>query len=623
MKKALVWIKNHKKSAIVAAAIIAAIAVFIIYSGISGGGKVTRYVLAQAEKQTIIATVSGSGQISASNQVDLTAKASGDVVAVKIKAGDAVKKGQLLVQLDAKEAYKSVRDAEIALQSAQLSLQKTERGTRAEETVSTKLALDDAKNNLDKVRAQADTDLAEKYADTKNLILDAYNKSDDAINRQLQGLYSDNTAYATLSVMASDSQAMSDCASLRADALSALGKIKAVLNNYPSDNSSIDSALSDSIANMSVMQKYFLRLNDLLNSAIPSGTVTQSTINSYKSSALSVSNNVTSALNSLASQRSGIASQKVTNANDILSAESSLSKAQNSYDLLMAGADPLDLAAQRLSVQQKINALSDAREQYANYAITAPFDGQVAKVSVQAGDQIANGGAIATVITPNKVAEINFSEVDIAKIKAGQKATLTFDAIEDLEITGQVAKADSVGTVSSGVVSYAVTISLDANDERIKPGMSVTASIITDTKVDALSVPNAAVKSKNGGYYVLTLPGADAGAIGSSEGVESDAAPAQSSVIIGIADDANTEIISGLAENDIVVAKTVTASKSSSASAPSLMQSLMPGRNNSSSKSSAKSSSSSSSGTTKSTTGSSGSSSSGGPAGDMGAPPGM
>ena len=84
----------------------------------------TKYVTAQAQKGTLITALSGSGQVSALNQVDVKAKASGDVVYIGVVNGQAVKAGALIAQLDITDAQKSVRDAEANLESAQLSLQK-------------------------------------------------------------------------------------------------------------------------------------------------------------------------------------------------------------------------------------------------------------------------------------------------------------------------------------------------------------------------------------------------------------------------------------------------------------------------------------------------------------------
>ena len=65
---------------------------------------------------------------------------------------------------------------------------------------------------------------------------------------------------------------------------------------------------------------------------------------------------------------------------------------------------------------------------------------------------------------------------DFLTIKVGDKATLTFDAVTDLSISGQVAEIDTVGTVSQGVVSYALKIAFDTQDTRVKPGMTVSAA---------------------------------------------------------------------------------------------------------------------------------------------------
>ncbi|HAS94991.1 TPA: hypothetical protein DCS99_01045, partial [Candidatus Wolfebacteria bacterium] len=95
-----------------------------------GYGKLTdtstepRYVTALTETGSIITSISGTGQVSASNQVELKSRASGDIVAINVVNGQEVGTGALIAQLDAREAQKVVRDAEVNLQSAKLSLEK-------------------------------------------------------------------------------------------------------------------------------------------------------------------------------------------------------------------------------------------------------------------------------------------------------------------------------------------------------------------------------------------------------------------------------------------------------------------------------------------------------------------
>jgi multidrug efflux pump subunit AcrA (membrane-fusion protein) len=150
------------------------------------------------------------------------------------------------------------------------------------------------------------------------------------------------------------------------------------------------------------------------------------------------------------------------------------------------------------------------------------------------------------------------NEVDVAKIKLGQKATITFDAIENLSMTGSIAEIDTLGAVSQGVVSYNVKIAFDTEDAQIKPGMSVSASIITDSKTDVLIVPSSAIKNQNNRNYVQMFAPPLPAPLTGSQGTPSLIVPNQITVETGISDDTNTEIISGLKEGDQIVSRTVT-----------------------------------------------------------------
>ena len=173
-------------------------------------------------------------------------------------------------------------------------------------------------------------------------------------------------------------------------------------------------------------------------------------------------------------------------------------------------------------------------------------------------DTLASGGVAAVLITKQRTADLSFNEIDVARIKMAQKVNLTFDAVQGLNITGKVADIDTIGTVTQGVVTYSVKITFDTQDERVKPGMSVSAAIITDVKTDVIIVPNSAVKSQGDAHYV-------------EMGVSSTIPPRQQTVEVGISNDSSTEIVSGLKEGDQVVTRTVLAQAAKpAATAPSL-----------------------------------------------------
>ncbi|KKQ68940.1 MAG: RND family efflux transporter MFP subunit, HlyD family secretion protein [Candidatus Peregrinibacteria bacterium GW2011_GWF2_38_29] len=204
-----------------------------------------------------------------------------------------------------------------------------------------------------------------------------------------------------------------------------------------------------------------------------------------------------------------------------------------------------------------------------DYTVKAPFDGIVANIAVIKGQNVS---------AQQSIANISLNEVDVAKIKSAQKATLTFDAVEDLTITGTVGEVDTLGTVSQGVVTYNVKIVFDMQDTRIKPGMSVSAAIIIDTKADVLAIPSGAVKSQGDTYYVEFVDSTNTqSATAGVQGVTLLKAPQQQTVEIGISNDTSTEIISGLKEGDQVVSRTITGSTTAPAAS-----SLLGGNRNSS-----------------------------------------
>jgi hypothetical protein len=188
---------------------------------------------------------------------------------------------------------------------------------------------------------------------------------------------------------------------------------------------------------------------------------------------------------------------------------------------------------------------------------------------------------LATIITTKELAVVSLSEVDVAKISLGEKATLTFDAIPNLTIAGQVVEIDSVGTVSSGVVNYNVQISFDTtSDQGVKPGMSVNAAIITNVAQDVLEVPSGAVKTSGGVSYVQTFATALPAPAAGVQGSVSITPPKKQIVEIGVTDGTSTEIISGLKEGDEVVTKTITSATTTSttSAAPSILGSSSSGR---------------------------------------------
>ena len=233
-----------------------------------------------------------------------------------------------------------------------------------------------------------------------------------------------------------------------------------------------------------------------------------------------------------------------------------------------------------IKVKEANLVLDQAKENAAARIIKAPISGTITALNIKIGDDLGTAssssarGSLMTITDLDKLfAKISLNEIDVAKIKAEQKATLTFDAVEHLTLTGKVTEIESVGAITQGVVSYAVKIALDSTDSRIKPGMSASAAIVTDVKIDAIMVPNSAIKSNNGSSYVeVPDETLTEGSIGvSANGIILKNPPRRITAEIGLSNDTSTVIISGIKVGDQVISRTSTNSTGQAASqAPSL-----------------------------------------------------
>lgn len=197
-------------------------------------------------------------------------------------------------------------------------------------------------------------------------------------------------------------------------------------------------------------------------------------------------------------------------------------------------------------------SLSAAQLQLQNTVVTAPFSGQVAAVNVVVGQSTQSSSTV-TLITPEKIAEVSLNEIDAAKVKVGQKATLTFAALPNLTLSGTVAELDELGTVSQGVVTYDAKVALDGNASQVKPGMSVTATIVTNTAKNVLMVPNSAVRNRGNKNFVQVIG--------------SDGKTASQEVQTGASNDTMTQVVRGLTEGEKVVTVSLSAAAASQTAA--------------------------------------------------------
>jgi len=149
------------------------------------------------------------------------------------------------------------------------------------------------------------------------------------------------------------------------------------------------------------------------------------------------------------------------------------------------GEEPLyiDNASVLLEYAKAKTTLESLRAKQDALVITAPCDGRVASLDVEAGDEVSGGTKLCSVIEDGAGMTLTLSvdELDIVDVAIGQRAVITLDALEDVTLTGTVEKIAPLGNTGTAVTTYDVTIALGEVDARVMGGMNASGEIIVDT----------------------------------------------------------------------------------------------------------------------------------------------
>ncbi len=174
-----------------------------------------------------------------------------------------------------------------------------------------------------------------------------------------------------------------------------------------------------------------------------------------------------------------------------------LDDAQRLYDLVKNGPVEKDVNLAKNSITIAQAAINQTR-------LTAPFNGTVTSLSAMVGDIVSINSPVMRIDDLSKLfIDAQVSEVDINRIKAGQLASITFDAIPNKTYEGKVTQVGNVGNSSSGAVNYTVTVQMTNADSHVKTSMTAGVTLTVDQLQNVLVVPVRAVRSVSGKTVVF------------------------------------------------------------------------------------------------------------------------
>jgi HlyD family secretion protein len=240
-----------------------------------------------------------------------------------------------------------------------------------------------------------------------------------------------------------------------------------------------------------------------------------------------------------------------------------------------------------LRLAQQRSSLIRARDQFSKTTINAPLEGIITSLPVNVGEiaivgvQNQAGTVLMTIADMSVItAEVKVDETDIVNVKVGQKTQIRVDALGDRLLDGTVTEVGNSALTRTGGISstsstsneakdFKVVVTLDNPPPELRPGLSCTATIVTATRENTLTVPIQALTIRefdppadggedNGAATATKVVGSDAKKKIEKEGVfvVKNGVATFRAVKTGIIGTTDLELLDGLTEGEEIVTGT-------------------------------------------------------------------
>jgi HlyD family secretion protein len=447
------------------------------------------------ERGSLLVAVSASGNIGPQKRVDLAFDASGQVVEVAVEVGDRVEGGDLLARLATERLSLQVDQAEANLAVAEAQLARLRAGPRSEEVSA-------AEANLRATEAQLDAAAAERDQVTSG-----------ATAAQIAAAEAEVASALTQQKKADDwHETTMKCRTIKKKAGDVIplpgGQVITLTEDF-------EETICPLLGVPEEQARYRLEAAD---------------------EALRAARARLEELEKGADQDQLRAAQS-----NVAAAAANRDAAQAQLDLLLEGAAEEQMAAAEAGVAQAQASLKQAELALQQATLEAPFEGVVAGIDVEPGEQASAGLPAVTLVDPSRFhVTLAVDEIDVATLSQGQSVRLTFDALPDTVVTGTVDLVASAAQLDGGVVTYDVRIDLAATDAPIRADMTANATIVVQELSDILRIPTWVVRvdGDTGQTYVHRRAGDQFERVDIQLGARSE----------GVA-----QVLEGLSEGDLIV----------------------------------------------------------------------
>lgn len=463
-------------------AIVLVVGAIVVFSS---GQKTGTIVTAKAEVKNIEQVVSVTGNVKPASFVNLAFERGGRVRNIYANVGAQVYAGQALISLENADLAAQLDQANASVKAQEAKLAQLKAGGSPESIAVAKVELQNAKDSLEDAKKTAFDTLGEVGTTI-----------DDVIRNKADGFFSNPESTSLHLSLTVDSNIKLKVENERI-------AIQAILNEKSSFPTSIigfdfDSNFGKAKNNLNAVRTFLDNLAGAVNSLTANSSLSQTTIDSYKSTISTARATTDSQISDVTTAEKAIRSAQAT----VTLEESQLSLAQNP-------ARAEEIQTQEALLEEAKASAANALAQLSKTVLRSPINGVVTKKDVEIGEIISANTIAMSVISSDKFEiEANIPEADISKIAVGNEATVTLDAYgRDSIFKTRVISIDPAETVIEGLSTYKITLQFVEEDERIKSGMTANIDIVTGRRANVITIPQRAVLRKNGDRIVRVKTG--------------------------------------------------------------------------------------------------------------------
>ena len=425
----------------------------------------TKIEVGQLKKGNIEEIVSVSGTVAPNQESSLAFEKAGRIQSINVKVGDVVYAGQVLASLSGGTDYAGVLNARAQLESAEANLQDAKNGPSATDIAVKQAAVDAAQANL-----------VSDYNSISDMIRSVNTSLTDILGNQIGNIFNLSSSVYRLNFNSCNQTIQSQVESERTlldSKMTSLNNLAFSFSSQSDIDSKIDAAGNEVYSTTILVSNTLDDLNRLLTASC---SMTDTSLDKYRTAVSAARSAISVTLSNISTLKSKLTTDR-----------NSLSSANTVLAQLKAGSTPERIKSLQALVDQANANLISAQSVNAKNSIVAPFAGTVTSINMNLGEiSSPNTPAIKIISSNNLELKIKLSEVDLVKVKAGNKANVYLDTYGDSVVfPGVVSQVDPAATNEGSVSTYYAKIDFTSTDERIRSGMNGSADIVTAEKENA------------------------------------------------------------------------------------------------------------------------------------------